>query len=420
MTVDSPRSGPNGAVLIIAATVVAGIAGYLVTWLVYRSAGSVAYALFAVFWAALYLVVGGLSGIQQEITRATHPIGPGIRTHPSKARNFAVVAAAAVFVAIVATAPLWVGAVFPDVGWPLVWPLAVGAASYVLVATLSGSLYGVSHWRSLALMIGADGLLRILLLGIVLIATHDIVVLAWVVALPFPLAIMLLWPLIRGTFVGRSDLDVGYRALSWNVSRTVLAAVSTAVLVSGFPLLVGVTSHSENPALVGELIFTLTLTRAPLIVTVMSLQSYLVVRFRDEPRTWWRPFLAAQGVILAGAVVLGALGWWLGPAVFAWVSGTPVSLDGSLIAVLVASSALVGALCVSAPAVLARSQHFVYSLGWVIAAVVTAVVMFTPLEFLPRVGLAVILGPVAGLLVHIGWLVTRPALPVAADRNATR
>jgi hypothetical protein len=59
---------------------------------------------------------------------------------------------------------------------------------------------------------------------------------------------------------------------------------------------------------------------------------------------------------------------------------------------------------VSAPAVLAKSQHFVYSFGWVAAALTTIAVMFTPLDLLPRVELALLVGPVAGLVVHLGWL----------------
>lgn len=398
------RKKLSGFSLIIGATVVAGIAGYLVTWLVYREVGPAAYALFAVFWAALYLVVGGLSGIQQEITRATQPIEFSSLRRPGRARNFAVLFAVLTFAGAIATAPLWVFAVFPDVGWPLVWPLAVGASMYVLVATLAGSLYGMSRWHSLALMIVADGVLRLAALAIALAFTHEIVVLAWMVALPFPLALLLLWPLIRGGFVGRSELDVGYGALSWNVARTVLASISTGVLVSGFPLLLGVTGRAESTALVGELIFVITLTRAPLIVTTMSLQSYFVVRFRDHADTWRREFFAVLAVIVAAAMVFAVLGLWIGPSVFAWISGAPMTLDGPLIAVLVLSSALVAALCVSAPAVLARSQHFIYSLGWVVAAVVTIVMMSIPMTFLPRVGLALTLGPTAGLLVHFAWL----------------
>ena len=40
------------------------------------------------------------------------------------------------------------------------------------------------------------------------------------------------------------------------------------------------TSPGEPRALIGELIFIITLTRAPLIITVMSLQSYFIVQFR--------------------------------------------------------------------------------------------------------------------------------------------
>jgi len=349
-------------------------------------------------------LVGGLSGIQQEVTRATHVIEPGTRVRPSRARNFAIVAAVAVAVLTVATAPLWQPAVFPGSGWALVLPLAVGAGSYVLVATLSGSLYGVAQWRSLALMIAADGILRLLLIVVGLVLVPDVVALAWAAALPFPLAIMVLWPVVRGGFVGRSDLDVGYRALTWNVARTVLASVSAAVLVSGFPLLLGLVGKDADAALRGELIFTITLARAPLIVTVLSLQSVLLVRFRDHAESWLRTFLAVQGVIAAGAVLIGLGGLLLGPAVFSWVGGAPTSISGEFIAVLVVSSALVGALYVSGSAVLARSQHFVYSLGWVAAAAATIVVMLLNLDLLSRVATALVVGPAVGLVVHLAWL----------------
>ena len=406
---------PSGFGLIIIATGVSGVAGYLVTFLVYRGVGQADYALFAVFWAALYLVVGGLSGVQQEITRATHRIEFSAARRASAARTFALSVSALVLVVVLATSPLWAGAVFRDsAGW-LVLPLAVGTASYVLVAVLCGSLYGVSRWDSLALMIAADGILRLLLVGLGLLVTHDIVALAWCVALPFPLAIGLLWFAIRRGFVGTSSLDVGFRTLSWNVARTVLASVSTAVLVSGFPLLLGVAAKGQDARFVGELIFTITLTRAPLIVTVMSLQSYFIVRFRDHASTWFRGFARVQLLILAGAVLLAGLGWWLGQPVFELASGRPSAVDGPLIALLVISSALVAALCVSGAAVLARSSHFVYSIGWVAAAVVTIGVMVLPLELVPRVVTALLLGPIAGLVVHLGWLVVaRRPLPQRA------
>lgn len=408
---DGTGKAPNGATYILGATAVAGIAGYLVTWLVNLVIGPAAYALFAIFWGALYLIIGALSGVQQEIARATRPLRARDRVGPRRARNFAVSAAFLVAIVIIATAPLWINHVFIDECWLLLWPLVVGSASYVLVAVLAGSLYGIIHWRPLALLIGADGIVRLLFLGVTLVFTKEIVVLAWAVALPFPVVIAMLWPAVRRSLVNRTELDVNYRALSWNVSRTVLASMSTAMLVSGLPLLLGVAAAGVDRSFLGELLFAITLARAPLIVTVISLQSYFLMQFRNHPESRGSFFFRIQSAIAGGAVVLGFLGWWLGPWAFVIVTGRPTHMEGSFIAVLVLSSALVGSLCLSAPAVLARGQHFIYSLGWVVAAVVTIVALVLPLDLMTRITVALLAGPVAGLLVHHVWLLTRPRSP---------
>jgi O-antigen/teichoic acid export membrane protein len=401
--VEKKLGGPGSPLWVLVATAVAGVAGFVITILINRQLGPAAYLPFAIFWAALYLVVGGLSGIQQEVTRATRPIGDGVRTH-AKARNFALAAGALVFIVVLVSSPVWTAAVFPGGGWWLVLPLAVGTASYVLVATLSGSLYGVSQWSAIALMVGVDGVLRLVLVVLGLFATTDVVVLAWLVVLPFPVTLAIVWPLVRRRFVGSSDLDVGYRDLTWNVLRTVLASVSTAVLVSGFPVILGLASKGVPAAVVGEFTFVLTLTRAPLIVTVMALQGFLVVRFRDHPALWLRFFAAVQGVIVAGALVLGVLGWLLGPWVFGLVSRPLVSIDGPTIVLIVVSSAFVGALTVSGAAVLARGDHFAYSAGWVAAAITTVAIIALPVDFATRVEAALLAGPLVGLAVHAVWL----------------
>jgi hypothetical protein len=401
-----------GFSLIVGATILAGLAGYAVTLLVYREVGAAAYAEFAVFWAALYLLVGGLSGIQQEVTRATRRIEPGERSGPSRARNFAVIAAVIVLGIIVGSSPLWQQAVFPDTGWPLVAPLAVGAASYVLVAVLGGSLFGISRWRVIAAMVAIDGVLRLALVAVGLVISHDLTLIAWFVALPFPLTILIVWPLIRRGFVQRTEVDVGYRALTWNAMRTVVAAVATGVLVSGFPLLLGVTSIGEPAGFVGELLFTITIVRAPLIVAVMSLQGYFVVRFRDETGRG-RLFGVVAAFVVASGVVLALLAWWLGPALLAWATGTPTTLDGRLLGLLVLSSALVALLVLSGAAVLARARHYGYSAGWLVAAFVTIVIMVLPVDLVVRAPLALILGPLAGLATHLVWI------PLSAARSGT-
>ncbi len=397
-------NAPHGAAYILGATVIAGVAGYLVTWLVNLVIGPAAYALFAIFWGALYLVVGALSGVQQEITRATRPLPAGNHVGPQRSRNFALVAATLVAVLVAVSGPLWVDRAFVTEGAVVLWPLAVGAASYVLVAVLGGSLYGITRWRTLALLIGVDGVLRLLIVGAALLFTHDIVVLAWAVAAPFPLVMVTLWPLIRGGFVNRSELDVGYRTLTWNVARTVLASTSTAILVSGLPLILGLAAAGVGKSLLGEVLFAITLARAPLIVTVLSLQSYFLLQFRNHPQTWGRLFLHIQGAIAAGTMLIGGLGWWFGPWAFVVVTGRPTSIESPFIIILVLSSALVGSLCLSGPAILAKGHHFIYSLGWAVAALTTIAVLVLPFDFMTRVNWALLVGPLSGLLVHYVWL----------------
>jgi hypothetical protein len=395
------RGGSSGRVhgvsTVIAATVIAGVAAYLITWLVPRQIGFASYAIFAVFWSFLYLVVSGLGGIQQEVARGTTPMPESVGTN--RARNFGVVTAAVVFMVAIASAFLWVSAVFPANGWALVWPLALGTASYVIVAVLAGALFGTKQWLSIGALIVTDALMRLIAVGATLAFTHDVVALAWAVVLPFPLTVLVLWPFIRHAIVGTAQLDVSYGRLVANVTGTVVAAASTGVMVSGFPLVLGITAAAEPHALVGLFILSITLTRAPLIVIAMSLQSYLIVAFREAGPKFWSLFLKLQAIVLVGGAILALAGWLLGPAVFGFLFPGELQPAGWFIAVLV------GSLCISAPAVLAKSAHSVYTAGWVVAALVTIVALLLPLDFTTRTVLALTAGPVAGLLLHWGWLV---------------
>lgn len=386
----------RGFALIVAASAIVGISGYAIAWLVYRGVGPDDYALFAIFWSALYLVVGGLTGIQQEVTRATRPVErPDGRAN--RARNFALVLAALVAGTVLASSPLWA---IPIFGAPwIVFALAigVGAGSYVLFSTLAGSLYGIESWRPLALLIAFDGAVRLLLVGVGLVLGVDVVVLACLVVAPIPLAVVVLWPILRRGFVGRTTVDVGYRALSSNVARTILAAASTAVLVSGFPLLLGVASPNVKAAVLGELIFAITIVRAPLIVGIMAFQSFLIVVFRDGEH-WLRRLVLLEAALLGVGAIGALLGALVGPAVLELVGGHPSTLSGGFVALLVASSALVGGLALAASAVLARSRHSLYSAGWVLAAIVTIVALLLPLPLIDRVSIALIAGPVAGIV----------------------
>ena len=394
--------------VVLVATGVSGLCGFVSTSLVAGVIGSSRYAIFAVFWSMLYLLIGALSGIQQEVTRATFR-AQFSSTRVSRARGFAVVGAVLVFALVIGSATIWVGLVFPAEGWALVWPVAVGAASYVGVATFAGSLFGIGEWTTLAVMIATDGVMRLAALAIALMFTSDIPTLAWAVALPFPVTLLVIWPIFRRRLVGMSDLDVGYRKLTTNVAKTIAAATATAVIISGFPLVLGVTSSGTPTEQLSVLILAITLTRAPVVITAMSLQGYLIVRFRQDPASVWRTLWLGLAGVTALAAVLAVVGLIAGPGTLVAIFGEEYRIDGHVIAALIASSALVGALCISGPAELAAGRHGHYAAGWIVGAIGTIGMLLIPSDFTARVISALVVGPSLGLVVHLVdlWLTHR-------------
>jgi hypothetical protein len=391
----------RGFILVLAATALVGICGYVITWLVPRTIGVSAYAVFALFWAFVFLVAAALSGVQQEMARASHPQAAapiaGPRARPSR---FAAAFGCIVLGVLLVTGPIWAAVAFRANGWSLVVPLAFGAACYVLLATLTGLLYGQSAWGLIFVAILVEGLGRLALIVLVLSFTHDVVMLAWAVVIPFALAFIVAAALYLRKAI-HTRLDVRYGALSWNVARTVVAAASMGVLVSGYPLLLGITSPAVRQDSLGAVILASTLTRAPLIVVGMALQSYLVVFFKSRLRTVWRSLTVLLLIVVSLGMILTMAAWLLGPAVFAFLFPDAPHFDGAFMGALVGSSVLVGALCVTAPAVLAMSHHGLFTLGWLAAAAATIFVLVLPLDFMTRTVASLVAGPALGLTVHL-------------------
>ena len=418
----STRSGgpqPTGVVLILIATAGAGGAAYLLTPLVAARLGGVGYAAFAVFWSGLYLVVSALSGVQQEVSRATRPRPAREGGRQRKvALNFASFGAFFVLAVMVSSAFLWVSMVFPQGGWDLVWPLAFGVASYVLVAVLSGVLYGLQRWRFIALMIGVDGVLRTALVLTVLAFTSDLTTIAWAVAVPFILTPLILWPFFGRQVRRQFELDVGYQSLSWNVAQTVAGSASTGVLVSGFPLLLGATSGQEPAGTVGALVLAITLTRAPIIIVVLSLQSYLIIFFRSHARDLWPALARIAALIAVLTGILAALVYWLGSWALTAFVGPDFDVGATVLALLVLSAGLVAGLCATGPAVLSRSDHGYFTAGWFTAAAATVVLLLLPGTLEMRALIALAVGPVLGLTVHLVGLRRGDRAAAGADQNA--
>lgn len=381
------------------ATAIAGLGGYVITALVARTLDQ-DYKTFAIFWSALYLVVGALAGVQQEVTRSTHLPGRVPIDRPANVWRVSGTFALFVVVLIPLSALAWAPAVFGSLG-ALVVPLTFGAATYIFVAAASGTMYGIHLWRPLSMIIVLDVALRLVLIALGLFVGANLVLLAWATVIPFPLVLLMLWLFARKRLTGTNSLDVHYSAAVSNVARTVVAAASTAVLVSGFPLLLGSTSPDESSRHLSTVIFALTLTRAPLVVSALALQSYLIVYFRDRAHSWVRSYLVFMGGVAGVGLVLAVIAFFVGDPVIVAIAGAGFSIDPAFLALLVLSSVPTAWLAITGTAVLARARHNYYTIGWVVAALAAIALLFVPgtLEF--RTLLALSVGPMAGLLVEL-------------------
>jgi len=390
---------PRPAVVLLAATAVSGLAGYLVTFFVAAAVTPAAYAAFAVFWSTLFLVVGALGGIQQEITRAAavRDAAEGTAT----LGRFAVGAALAAVVVLLAAAPLWT---LVAGGHPLtVVALTVGAGAYCVVAVTSGALYGARAWLPIATLILVDGVLRLAGVLVALALPEPARALEIAVVLPFPLALAIVLPFVARRLRG-IRADVPLARLARNTVLAVLAAGASAVLISGFPALVSASAPGEPPAALAPLLLALMITRAPIVIPAMAMQSLLIVRFRGAGA---RSVVVALGLVLAATAVLAALSAAVGPPLLVAGFGADYAVGGSLVAALVASSGLIAAVIVGGAGLLAASRHSSYVIGWVVAIVVTVAALLLPLDAESRVVVAALAGPASALLVQVVALAAR-------------
>ena len=143
-------------------------------------------------------------------------------------------------------------------------------------------------------------------------------------------------------------------------------------------------------------------TRAPLIIPLIALQSFLIVDFRSAGSHLWRR-VGTYGVVLVGVTVLveAAAAWAWGPAIIEWISGGRYEVSSAVMATVIASAGLVALMCLTGPALLSETRHTPFVLGWVVAAGTTVVMLALPLPTVERTMAALLAGPTLGLIVHL-------------------
>lgn len=412
MSTTSRRRVP-GTVWMLAATVVAGAAGYAMQLSASaRLHDPELYVAFGTFWSAMYLMVSLLSGVQNEVTRAVRPVAPG--EQPGGTRDLAAVGLVGAGLLVVIAA--MVVGVAPDLLAPASWMLFAGVSA-LTVSLLGGVMQGLGRWESAALLTVADSVLRMVLVVTAIVLLASPFWLYGAIAGPMAVAVVLVgaltWPRMRGRFV----VDVGRSVLMRQVGGTVVASASLGLLVSGLPALMSAVARGTDAQRLAELLMVTGLARAPLIVPIIALQAVLLVRFRDSSSAARRELKRMSTAVLAVTALASGVAGVLGPWALRSLTSGRYTIEAVYVAGTVAGAGILGIAVLVGAALLARSRHAAYVTLWTGAAVSSVAILLGPGPLDVRALVAMLAGPSVGVAAAL--LVNRRGSP-AGPRPALR
>ena len=391
------------------ATVVSALFGYVVLYLAARDLEPAGFSVFAVFWGAFGLLAGAANGLLQESTREVREaqLGAAVehpRIHPMRVAALVGVVSAAV---VVGTSPLWSRHVFVESRWLSVALLAAGIAGFCLHATLLGVLAGVNRWSQYGTLIVGDATGRVAVATATFLVGWGLVGYLWATV-----AGSIAWlVLLLASPATRAAALLPTPGTTWvflrGASHSIAAAGASAILIMGFPVLLKATSQDLGAA-GGVVILAVTLTRAPLLVPLTAMQGNLIAHFVDQRdarlKSLLMPSLVVVGLGLVAVLIAGLAGPWLLQFAF----GPDYRAGGALLAWFTAAAISIALLTLTGAATVAAAMHRAYAAGWVSATLASALLLLLPAPLETRTVVALLCGPLVGIVVHLVALVRTP------------
>jgi O-antigen/teichoic acid export membrane protein len=382
-----------------------------------RNLDPAGFSVFGVFWGAFGLVGGAAYGLLQEATREVRAAGyvqisDGPQTHPMRIAVGLGVAAAVV---MAGSSPLWANHVFAEAVPLSVALLSAGLAGFCVHATLLGMLAGVGRWGEYGVLMVADAGTRVAIAVATFVAGWGVVGFLWATVGGAAAWLLLLLMSPGARCAARLQTPGDTATFLRGASHSIAAAGASAILVMGFPVLLKTTS-GDLGAEGGVVILAVTLTRAPLLVPLTAMQGNLIAYFVDHrgkvgdisqsAQRWARlRALVVPAVIIAALGGLGVLAAALfGPWILRTVFGADYAASGALLAWLTAAAVSIALLTLTGAAAVAAALHRSYSAGWVGATVASTLLLTLPLELQTRTVVALLCGPLVGIVVHLTGL----------------
>lgn len=394
----------SGKVLLLFGSAAGAVSNFAILFVVARQLDVQGNEEFLVFWSLLFGLFGVLSGIQNETTRATScptPVG-------ARAFTAGVTWGLISMLLVSISSTWWATALLPASGAASAIILAVTALLYPVYITVVGALGGFRRWDWYGGAVLVEvGMRMLFVLGAIALGGGLVGVEVGSSAAVLALGIVLVAGNVpRRAIVARTD--VSYGRLLINGALAMTSTTFTALLVTGFPVLLKITNPADSmsiptaeaAALTGACILAISLTRAPIMMPLTAFVGVAISAFTSHSGSAWsavrRPFLILAGVGFVGAIA----SWPIGPWVLRLFKDE-YELPGWYFAALTASSVLLGWLTILGALAVATKRHVLYSIGWGLSLGVAFLCLLLPGSLLQVSALSLALGPAMGCAVFL-------------------
>lgn len=321
----------------------------------------------ALWFATFALAPGVFLPLEQELGRALaarRALGDGGMPVIRKVISLGLGLLSIVAVVILVASPVLTHAYF-DGDWLMLAALLVAFACYAPAHIARGIASGHGRFRAYAIVMGADGVVRIVLCVLVaLVGIKTAGAFGFAVAVaPLP---GVLYVYSRRQLRAEPGPDASWQEVTPNLGWLLLGSLFAAGLVNAGPVATNLLANKDQGALVTQFAYGVLLARVPLFL-FQAVQAALLPRLsrlaaRNELDEFRAGFRRLMVVVLIVGVVGTAAAYFLGPLVIEQFYGA--ELSRKTLAMLALGSAFYMVALAMAQAVIALKGHALVALGW--------------------------------------------------------
>lgn len=396
---------PRGAITVGVGLLLAGLCTYAFLAIAGHALTALRYSAFASFWALLFVVAPGIFlPLEQELARAISARrargdggGPVVRRVVLIGGSFLVV--------LVVGALAGFGAIDSHLlggDGVLMIALVLGLSAYCSEHIARGTLSGNSRFRSYGILLGAEGVYRVVFCAALAIA-H--------VSSPGPYGLAL----VAGSFaavvtalarerglVGAGS-DTSNAEVTTALGSLLLASLATQFMFNGGTVVVQLLASPSEQRAAGTFLNGRVLAFVPLFlfqaVTAALLPRLSALHSRAALVEFQRTLLRLLMFVVVLGVVATAGAFVLGPTVLRLVFGPNFMLSRADLALLAASCTALMAAQALGQGLIARSDYRGVVAGWLAGVAVFFAVVFAVQPLLLRVELGLVVGGLAAAVV---------------------